>query len=66
MDIMRQRQSQLAQKRASNMKLKQKHDKMYEELLKYWSRDKLEQLLSVPLDDLKTMDLSPERESPES
>lgn len=66
MDIMKQRQAQLAHKRASNMKLKQKHDEMYEELLKTWPRHKLEQLLSIPLDDLKKMDLSPERESPES
>lgn len=63
---MKQKQSQLAQQRARNMQLKQKHDEMYGELLKTYSREKLEQLLSLPSDELKKLDLSPERTSPES
>lgn len=66
MDILKQKQSQLEQKRASNMKLKQKHDQMYEEMLKHWSPNEIKRLLSHSLNELKNMDISPERESPKS
>lgn len=65
-EVMKQKKAQLAKQQASNMKLKEKHDEMYAELLKTWSRDELERLLSHPLDDLKKMDLSPESASPNS
>lgn len=65
-EVMKQKKAQLVRQQALNMKMKQKHDEMYAELLKTWSRDELEHLLSQPLDDLKKMDLSPERVSPES
>lgn len=66
MDQLKEKKSQLEQKRASNMKLKQQHDAMYQEMLKYWSSDEIERLLSHTLDEVKNMDISPERKSPES
>lgn len=60
---MKQKKAQLAKK---NMKLKAKHDEMYAELLESYSRDELERLLSIPFEDLQNMNLSPERELPNS
>lgn len=65
-DVLKQKKSEIEQKRAANAKLKEKHDTMHKEMLKHWSPDEIERLLSYSLDDLQNMDLSPERKSPES
>lgn len=55
---MKQRNARLAQQTTVNAKLKAKHDEMYADLLKTYTRDELEHLLSYSLDDLKKMDVT--------
>lgn len=63
-EIMEQKKARWAEQEPRTMQLKKEHDAMYAELLKSYSQDELERLLSLPFDDLKKMDVSPE--SPKS
>lgn len=53
--IVKEKRAQLEQLRASNAQLKQQHDERYRSMLKHFSVEQLNHLLSYSMDELKAM-----------